>query len=183
LILNIVMIETLISSKTRVKLLMKFFLNSNNVAYLRSLEEEFQESTNGIRLELNKFEKAGFLDSFLKGNKKLFKVNTKHPLFKDIHNIVMKLTGLEHIIDYVIKRIGDLEKVYLVGKLANGQDSEVIDLVLIGDNLNKSFLLEQIEKAEKKIGKKIKYVHYCMDEFDIEKIKESKVHPLLIWTR
>lgn len=51
----------------------------------------------------------------------------------------MKLTGLEHIIDYVIKRIGDLEKVYLVGKLANGQDSEVIDLVLIGDNLNKSF--------------------------------------------
>ena len=69
------MIETLISSKTRVKLLMKFFLNSNNIAYLRNLEEEFQESTNGIRLELNKFEKAGFLDSFSKGNKKLFKVN------------------------------------------------------------------------------------------------------------
>lgn len=66
MILNIVMIETLISSKTRVKLLMKFFLNSNNVAYLRSLEEEFQESTNGIRLELNKFEKAGFLTPFLK---------------------------------------------------------------------------------------------------------------------
>lgn len=66
MILNIVMIETLISSKTRVKLLMKFFLNSNNVAYLRSLEEEFQESTNGIRLELNKFEKAGFWTPFLK---------------------------------------------------------------------------------------------------------------------
>ena len=51
------MIETLISSKTRVKLLLKFFLNSRNTAYLRNLEEEFEESTNGIRVELNKFEK------------------------------------------------------------------------------------------------------------------------------
>ena len=54
------MIETLISSKTRIKLLLKFFLNSNTTAYLRGLEEEFGESTNSIRLELNRFEKAGF---------------------------------------------------------------------------------------------------------------------------
>jgi hypothetical protein len=177
------MIETLISSKTRVKLLMKFFLNSSNTAYLRNLEEEFGESTNGIRLELNKFEKAGFLTSFAKGNKKLFTVNTKHPLFGDINNIVMKLTGLDHIIDYVLKRIGDLEKVYLVGKLASGQDSDIIDLVLVGNNLNKTFLLEQIEKAEKKIGKKIKYITYESEEFNMDKIKEPDLHPLLLWSK
>ncbi|MEO8759425.1 MAG: ArsR family transcriptional regulator, partial [Bacteroidia bacterium] len=68
------MIETLISSKTRMKLLMKFFINSKNTAYLRNLEEEFGESTNAIRLELNKFEKAGFIDSYSEGNKKLFTV-------------------------------------------------------------------------------------------------------------
>src|ERR1700752_2261381 len=105
------MIETLISSKTRIKLLMKFFLNSKNTAYLRNLEEEFGESTNGIRLELNKFEKAGFIESFAEGNKKLFTVNTRHPLFKDINRIIMKMTGLEYVIDYVLQRIGDLEKV------------------------------------------------------------------------
>jgi len=166
------MIETLISSKTRVKLLMKFFLNSSNTAYLRNLEEEFGESSNGIRVELNKFEKAGFLNSFSKGNKKIFRVNTQHPLFKDIHGILLKLTGLDHIVDYVLKRIGDLEKVYLVGKLAKGQDTDIIDLVLVGDNLNKPFLLEQIEKAEKKTGKKIRFVHFTTEEFDLNKIKE-----------
>ena len=177
------MIDTLISSKTRIKLLLKFFLNSTTTAYLRSLEEEFGESTNGIRLELNKFEKAGFLDSFLEGNKKLFKVNTKHPLFKDIHSMVMKLVGLDHIVDYVLQRIGDLEKVYLVGELSKGQDSGIIDLVLVGNNLNKTFLIEQIEKAEKKIDKKIRYVHYRSDEFDLTKIKEPGSHPLLIWSK
>ena len=68
------MIETLISSKTRIKLLLKFFLNSNTTAYLRSLEEEFGESTNSIRIELNRFEKAGFLASHSQANKKVFKV-------------------------------------------------------------------------------------------------------------
>ena len=177
------MLETLISSKTRVKLLMKFFLNSTTTAYLRSLEEEFGESTNGIRLELNKFEKAGFIDSFSQGNKKLFKANTNHPLFKDINSIVLKLSGLNHIIDYIVQRIGDLHKVYLVGKLANGQNTDIIDIVVVGNNINISFLIEQIQKAEKKIDKKIRYVYYTIEEFSVDKIKEPGTHPLLLWSK
>jgi len=177
------MIETLISSKTRVKLLMKFFLNSSTTAYLRSLEEEFGESTNGIRLELNKFEKAGFIDSETQGNKKVFKANTKHPLFKDINRIILKMVGLNHVVDYIVQRIGDLHKVYLVGKLANGQATEIIDIVLVGNNINTTFLLEQVQKAEKKIDKKIRYVLYTADEFDIKKIKEPDMHPLLLWSK
>ena len=177
------MIETLVSSKTRIKLLLKFFLNSKNTAYLRNLEEEFGESTNAIRLELNKFEKAGFLASANEGNKKIFSVNTRHPLFPDINRIILKMTGLEYVIDYVLQRIGDLEKVYLVGKMSMGQSTEMIDLVLVGDNLNKAFLIEQIEKAEKKINKKIRYVHYSSKEFNLSKIREPGMHPLLIWSK
>lgn len=162
---------------------MKFFLNSKNTAYLRNLEEEFGESTNAIRVELNKFEKAGFLESSSDGNKKVFHVNTKHPIFPDIHRILMKMTGLEYVVDYVLQRIGDLDRVYLVGKMSMGQDTNIIDLVLVGDNLNKTFLLEQIEKAEKKINKKIRYVHFSTAEFDIGLIKEPGMHPLLIWSR
>lgn len=177
------MIETLISSKTRIKLLLKFFLNSKNKAYLRNLEEEFGESSNSIRLELNKFEKAGFLESSSDGNKKMFTVNTKHPFFPDINRILMKMTGLEYVVDYVLQRIGDLDKVYLVGKMSMGQSTNIIDLVLVGDNLNKAFLLEQIEKAEKKINKKIRYVHYSTVEFDLSLISEPGMHPLLLWSR
>ena len=127
------MIETLISSKTRIKILLKFFLNANSVSYLRGLEEEFGDSTNSIRLELNKFEKAGFLISHMEGNKKLFKANQKHLLFNNIQSMLMKITGLEHVVDYVLKHIGNLERVYLVGKLAKGLESDSIELVFIGD--------------------------------------------------
>jgi hypothetical protein len=177
------MIDTLISSKTRIKLLLKFFLNSQNTGYLRSLEDEFGESSNAVRLELNRFEKAGFLKSATDGNKKVFSVNIKHPLFPDIKSILMKMTGLEYVVDYVLQRIGDLEKVYLVGNLSMGKDTDIIDLVLVGDNLNKNFLLEQIEKAEKKVHKKIRFVHFGKDEFDLVKIKEPGMHPLLLWSK
>jgi hypothetical protein len=176
------MIEALISSKTRVKILLKFFLNVSATSYLRSLEEEFSESTNSIRIELNRFEKAGFLISFLQGNKKLFKANNNHPLFFDINSIVKKMVGIDYIIDYILQRIGKLEKVYLVGKLAKGLDSDIVDLVLVGD-INKVYLAELIVKAEKKINKKIKFIVYTENEFVLDKINEPDLHPLLIWNK
>ncbi len=176
------MIETLISSKTRIKLLLKFFLNSSTTAYLRGLEDEFGESTNSIRLELNRFEKAGFLESYSQSNKKLFKVNVKHPLFKDINSIVLKLVGLDHVIDYVLQRVGNLEKVYLVGSLSQGKDSETIALVLVGD-INLDFLKELIAKAEKKINKTIHYVHYKEEDFNLANIAKPDLSPLLLWSK
>lgn len=176
------MIGTLVSSKTRIKLLLKFFLNSSNTAYLRNLEEEFGESTNGIRVELNRFEEAGFLESFSDGNKKMFKVNTLHPLFRDIHSIVLKFVGLDKVYEFILQRLGSLEKVYLVGKLARGQDSDIIDLVLVG-KIDKAYLVELIEKAEKKIDKKIRFIHFEVEEFSLEKISEPGLNPLLVWEK
>ena len=47
------MLETLISSKTRLNLLIRFFLNLANKSHLRGIADDLNESTNSIRLELN----------------------------------------------------------------------------------------------------------------------------------
>ncbi|MGE0567972.1 MAG: ArsR family transcriptional regulator [Bacteroidia bacterium] len=176
------MIDTLISSKTRIKILLKFFLNGNATSYLRGLEEEFGDSTNSIRLELNKFEKAGFLTSFSEGNKKLFKANQKHLLFKDIQNMLKKIVGIDHLVKYVMEHIGNLERVYLIGRLAKGLESEIIELVFVGD-INKPYLVDLIDKAEKKLNKKITFICFLPEEFDMKKIHQEGVHPLLIWNK
>ena len=174
------MIETLISSKTRIKLLLKFFLNSKATSYLRGLEAEFGESSNAIRVELNRFEKAGMLTSTLQGNKKYFQANTSHPLFEDTHNIILKYIGFDKIIDSVIENLGDVKRVYVTGAFAKGMDNGVIDLVLVGD-INKSYLIELIEKVEKLIPRKVRYIVYSdqeMIELDWEKLNEQA---LLLW--
>lgn len=176
------MFDILISSKTRIKILLKFFLNENAVSYLRGLEEEFGDSTNGIRIELNKFEKAGFLNSFTEGNKKYFKANKQHLLFSDIQRMLMKITGIDHLVDYVLKHIGNLERVYLVGQLAKGLESDQIELVFIGD-INIAYLEELIGKAEKKLNKTITFKCYLSNEFELKHIQQKDLHPLLIWNK
>jgi len=162
--------------------MLKFFLNSSTTAYLRGLEEEFGESTNGIRLELNRFENAGMLESFTKGNKKIFKANTKHPLFLDVRSLILKYVGLDKVVDSIINRLGELDKVYVIGNFARGLDSEIIDLVFVG-KVDKKYLLELSEKAEKKIKRKIRFVTFESDEFSLEKIKDEKAEPLLLWSK
>lgn len=174
------MLETLITSKTRIKLMLKFFLNANNTGYLKNLEHEFEDSSNGIRLELNKFEKAGLLSSVLMGNKKIFQANTRHPLFADIHNIIMKYTGIDQIVDTVIKRLGNVKSVYLTGSLAKGIDSNIIDIIIVGD-VNKEYLINLIDKAEPIAAKKIRYVLYTESEFDQNQNNILEEEHLLIW--
>lgn len=174
------MIETLISSKTRIKLLLKFFLNSNTTSYLRSLESEFGESTNGIRIELNRLENAGMLSSFTRGNKKFFKANTKHPLFDEVHNILLKYIGFDKIIYNVVERLGDVKKVFVAGEFSKGLDSPIIDLVFIGD-IDKNFLVSLVDKVESLISRKIRYVIYRRDEESSIRWSQFEPEPLLLW--
>lgn len=160
------MLSSLITSETRIKLLMKFFLNSNTKAHLRGLEAEFGESSNAIRIELNRFEEAGLLHSLWEGNKKFFQANETHPLYKDIHSIILKETGIDRVIEKVIHRLGNLICVYLTGDFARGKDSQVIELILVGD-IDREYLTRKVVQAEEMVGRKISYV--VLDPLEAEK--------------
>ncbi len=178
------MIEALISSKTRIKLLLKFFLNSSNKAYLRHLEKEFGESTNAIRVELDRFEDAGMLMAETEGNKKIYKANLQHPLFSEVHSIVRKYVGLDRIVEYVVNRLGNVEKVYLAGSFARGLDSPIIDLVIVGQ-VDKLYLVELVEKAEALINRKIRYLLIESEE-DYDNLYDQMTNHqpnLLVWSQ
>ena len=151
------MIGSLITSQTRIRLLKKFFLNSKTRAHLRGLESEFGESTNAIRVELNRLEKAGLLTSLRDRNKKLYQANKNHPLYRDIHNIILKETGIDMVIEKIIHRMGNLLSVYLIGDFAQGIDSGEIELILVGDNIDIEYLDRKVHQAEKMVGRKVNY--------------------------
>lgn len=174
------MLDTLITSKTRKKLLLKFFLNSDSYAYLRNLEQELDESPNSLRIELAKFEKANMLIAEHEGNKKMYRVNTLHPLFKDIRNIIFKTVGFDQIIEKVIDKMGDVEKVYVTGSFARGVNSNIIDLLFVGNKINTEYLLKLIEKAEKLIDKRIRYLAIKPNDLT-NYVRIGEHEALLLW--
>jgi len=151
-------LQALITSRTRIRLLMKFFLNSETTSYLRDLAAEFGESTNAIRLELNHLEKAGLLKPRKVGNKKVYRANRSHPLFGTIRELLMKHTGIDQVVEYVIKNLKGLQSAYVTGSFARGQDGPVIDILLVGSEIDVGFLLRMIGRAEEVISRKIRYM-------------------------
>ena len=175
------LIDSLITNKTRIKLLLRFFLNTRSKSYLRGLESEFGESTNAIRLELNRFEEAGLLVSSMDKNKKMFEANEQHPLFDDIRSIVKKSMGLDKLIENVVHKLGNVSRAYITGQIAKGLDDQEIDFVLVGDEINKSFMETLIEKVEKLIKRKVK-CFILRDDEEKEYLTEFP-EALLLWEK
>lgn len=150
------MLEALISNKTRIKLLIRFFMNPEMRSYLRELGREFSESSNAVRIELNRFEEAGLICSEKVGNKKYYQANKNYPLFAELQQIAMKQFGLDQILETVISQLGDVNQVYLLGNLAKGLDSGIVDLAIISSNIDRAYLMHLTNVAEETIGRKIR---------------------------
>jgi DNA-binding transcriptional ArsR family regulator len=174
------MLDTLITSRTRIKLLLKFFSNSTNAAYLRSLAEEFGESTNSVRVELNRLKEAGLLESEASGNTILYRANTKNPLFLDLRNVVSKYLGFDHIIKEVVARLGDVELAFVSGAYAEGRDNGIIDLVLVGE-VNKVKLFEYVERSEKIINRKLRPLVLTPKDFEQMRERLLGMAHIVLW--
>lgn len=134
------MLDSLITSKTRLRLLVKFFINADNHSHLRGLAEEFGESTNAIRKELNNLSEAGYLQKESEKNRISYSANTQHPLFDSLQGIIRKYLGLDTVVEEVLNRMGDVRKVVLTGDYANGLDTGTIDIGIQGNELNEEYL-------------------------------------------
>ena len=90
--------------------------------------------------------------------------------------------GHDQIIKRVISKLGNVEKVYLVGSFAKGIDSSVIDLLLVGDDINREYLARLTARGENMISRKIRYLLYGRDEFEgiIGGYRKDEI--LLLWT-
>lgn len=149
------MLETIITSKTRLNLLVKFFVNFTNRDYLNSLANQFGESTNSVRKELNNLTQAGYLVKKNSNNKVIYSANVKHPLVIVLQKIVRKHLGIESIVEKIINKIGSINKIVLQGDYAEGIDSGVIEVLIYGQNIDEIFLKKIQNKIEKEINRKI----------------------------
>lgn len=159
--------DTLFSGKIRVALLTKLILNPVSKVYLRGLERELGVSSNTVRLELNKLQEMHLIQVQKedKNSKvKYYMVNQTHPLFQSLRRAIMQFAGIDQIIDQIIKKLGNVDQVFLTGELAEGKNSPFVDLVVVG-NVDRQYLYKLIEKVEPLINKKVRVGVFEKDEF------------------
>ena len=158
------MLTELFTSKTRISLFLKLFLNPGISCYLRQLAREFGLAPNALKEELDNLSQAGYLMKEQKGQSIYYQANTAHPFFPEINSIVKKYYGIDKIIEQILNDIGRVEAVYALDDYAEGRDSGLIDVLIVGDvNEEKIHLLRA--GLEKEIKRKIRTMVMNPEEF------------------
>jgi hypothetical protein len=149
------LLSGLITSKTRIEILMRLFLNPDRRAHLRELAGELSVSPSQVKSELDNLSASGLLTSAPEGNRIQFGANPAHPLFPELQAMVRKALGMDRILDSILGRLGRLELALLVGDCALGRDSGRIDLVLVGA-IDQRNLADLVAKTERQLSRKIR---------------------------
>jgi hypothetical protein len=180
--MNNTLFSGIIQSKLKIRLLLRFFLNPDAQAYLRQLSNEFNVSSNAVRTELNHLAGSRLITPEKQGRKIWYKANTKHPLFPELGSMARKVLGVDQVIDSIVNRLGNIEKAFLLDDYAEGKDTGIIDLLLIGD-IDNYHLHDLTRKTERYINRRIRHLMMTRAEFDaFEKELAARPH-LLIWEK
>lgn len=171
------LLKPLITSKTRLTLLLRFFLNHNISGYLQGLFKQLDENTNSIRVELNRLEEAGIISSEIEGIRKLYRVNEQHPLTENLTAIVRKVTGVDVLVERVVEKLPGLEQVWVCGDLAQGLQSDIIKYVLVAEELGQCYIGELCLRLEELTGKTVNA------ETSAEIHPEKLGQCLLVWSQ
>jgi hypothetical protein len=141
---------------------------------------EFNASPSQVRDELQHLSDAGLLEHEKSGRQINYRANQKHPLFPELHSMVQKALGMDRILDSIIERLGNLEQAWLIDDYAEGKDTGLIDLLLVGA-INQDNLKDLVGKTERYIGRKIRTLVLMPEEFDRLSPVFSERSMLLLW--
>ena len=159
---------------------MRFFFNPKTRSYLRELAKEFNVSSNAVREELNQLTSTNLLKSEKNGRLVYYTANTEHTLFPELKSMVGKVMGIDKVIEGIVNRLGDLERAYLIDDYAEGKDTGIIDILLVG-NIDPYHLNDLSRKTEGYIQRKIRSLVLSRDEFDSFRVKIGQQPHILIW--
>ena len=159
---------------------MRLFFNPKARSYLRELAKEFNVSTNAVREELNQLKKTDLLKSEKNGRQIYYMANTEHALFPELKSMVSKVMGIDQVIDGIVNRLGDLERAYLIGDYAEGKDTGIIDILLIGE-IDQYHLNDLTRKTERYVKRKIRSLVLTKDEFNNFRSELENRPRVLIW--
>ena len=172
-------ISKLFGNEPRIKLIRFFLLNDSKIYSLEELQKKTAISKRNIKIEVERLSKAGFIK--LKKNplratggnrSKSKKYKVGFFLKKDFSHIVALknffITTAPISQSFILKRIVQTGKVKLViisGIFMENPDSR-LDLLVVGDNLNKRSIDRAVHSFEMALGRELRYAHLETSDFN-----------------
>jgi len=180
------MLELLIPSQTRIKLLTLFLMNPGRAYYIREIERMTGENYAAIHSELSNLESFGLLSRERKGKQLYFSVKRDFFLYHELQQIVLKTEGVSRILREQLQDLQGISCMFIYGSFAAGTagaDSD-IDLFIIG-TVDEDTIISAVHPVEQTLQREINYTlmsdreyrerQQAQDPFVMNVLKEPRV--------
>lgn len=164
------MLDKIIVSRVRVKVLCLFLLNPGKIFYVREIVRKTKEEINAVRRELSHLEKAKLLKKEKRANRLYYAFRRDYPLYFELLEIINKAYGLGGEIIKQRMRLGKIKYVMLSGRFVRCQERKAddVDLLVVGEVVLPQ--LSQIIRAEEvRRDQEINYTVMSEKEFEFRK--------------
>lgn len=164
------MLEHIIPSKARRKILELFFHHPGEIYYLRKIVREIQEEVNAVKRELDILVEEKLLLKEKRLNKVYFTLNKNYIFYEEFLRVFAKTNYLSKLIYDNLSKIGKVKYIALSTKYPKNieiKDDEIY-LLFVG-----VIVIAEVEsiisEAEKNFGRSINYTVMTEDELKFRK--------------
>lgn len=160
-------------TKNQTLILEIFFNNPEKSYYLREIGRIIGKEAGVFQKDINKLVESGILISEYRAKSRFFKLNKKHPLYKELRSIFLKTVGAVGKLKEALSKIENIKIAFIFGSYAKGKEDSFsdIDLMIIG-NPNEDELISEISKLENKLDREINYHIFSLTDWK-KKLKEK----------
>jgi len=164
-------LEDIIISRVRVKILTLFFNHPGTIFHVRDIVRKVGEEINAVRRELSHMEKAGMVAKEQRANRLFYSFRKDYPLYFDLMAIIGKTSGLGYDLIKQRAKLGKIKFAMISGRLLRGlpkKSGSDVDLLVVGNVVLPE--LSQIVKAEEvRREREINYTVMTEEEFVFRK--------------
>ena len=161
------MLEQLLGSRLRARVIGWLFTHTDEQFYVRELSKVLSEDSTNISRELARLESLGILLSTRSGQQKYYGANPTSSLFDELKSLAAKTTGA---VDAIRRALRDqrerIQVAFVFGSFARQEqtaDSDV-DVMIIGD-VDEVALQSSISRAESNLRRDINYSLLSREEY------------------
>jgi len=153
------------SSKVRAEIFKYLFGIDAPDLHMREIQRKSGFAIGTVRQETTKLVKLGLVIKRVDGNRTYFSANKNHPIYQDLHNLVLKTIGLADVLRKPLTH-PKIHFAFIFGSIADGTekpDSD-IDLFVIGD-LGLRAISKLLKESSQKLEREINTITMTENEF------------------
>lgn len=155
----------LLSSRVKAEIFRLLFGVMPRELHVREIERQSGLADATVRQELKRLSGLGIVEARQDGNRTYYHANTRHPLYPDIRNLVLKTDGLVEVLRAALES-PEIQFAFVFGSVAAGTETAEsdIDLMVIGP-ISLRRLSKLLSGMATRVGREINPHVFTVEEF------------------